>query len=106
MTTAPQQHHPRRKIEILTPMPLLARVVALLKQHGVPGHTVLPALSGRGSQGAWDRGHVSDAETCVLVVAVMAVERADAVFGALAPLLADAGVAWMSDVEVLRGEKY
>ncbi|SOD96469.1 DUF190 domain-containing protein [Caenispirillum bisanense] len=106
MTAAPRPHHPRRKIEILTPMPLLGRVVALLKQHGAPGHTVLPALSGRGGEGTWDRGHVSDAETCVLVVAVMAAERADPLFDALAPLLADAGVAWMSDVEVLRGEKY
>lgn len=102
----PHPHHRRRKIEILTPLPLLGRVTALLKAHGVPGHTVLPALSGQGAQGHWDRGHVSDAETCVLVVAVMSADRADPLFDALAPLLADAGVAWMSEVEVLRGEKY
>lgn len=100
------QHHPRRKIEILTPLPLLNRVTALLKTHGASGHTVLPALSGRGGHGQWDRGHVSDAETSVLVVSVLAADRADQLFDALAPLLADAGVAWMSEVEVLRGEKY
>lgn len=96
----------RRKIEILTPMPLLSRLRALLRQHGASGHTVLPALAGQGANGSWDRGHVSDAETCVLVVCVLAAEPADQLFDALGGLLADAGVAWMSDVTVLRGEKY
>lgn len=102
----PHPHYRRRKIEILTPVPLLNRVTALLRAHGATGHTVLPALSGRGIHGQWDRGHVSDAESCVLVVSVLAPDRADALFDALAPLLRDAGVAWMSEVEVLRGEKY
>ncbi len=104
--TATRPHHPRRKIEILTPMPLLNRVTALLKAHGASGHTVLPALAGQGTKGRWERGHATDAETCVMVVSVLGADRADALFDALAPVLADAGVAWMSDVEVLRGEKY
>src|SRR4028119_1623238 len=49
----------RKRIEILADAPLVPRVVAALKQAGIRGHTVLPALSGTGRSGDWRAGRLT-----------------------------------------------
>lgn len=97
----------RRKVEILADQPLLRRIIALVEECGVTGHSVLPVAEGSGQGGRWVSDAITGAETKVMVVTITTEEQAGRLLAALAPLLASHGLlVWTSEVEVIRAEKY
>ena len=102
------QMHRKKRIEIVLEAPLRKRLTDLLEREAVRGFTVLPAISGLGHKGSWDReGLVSDAGQMIVVVCIVDPGRADALIEAVYALLArQIGIVTISDVEVIRTEKF
>lgn len=97
----------RKRIEILTDAPLVPRIAAACEVAGIIGHTVIPALSGRGRSGIWSEDRLSGAQSKVMVLAVASAERADALLDALAPVLdSHRLLVSVGDVAVIRGERF
>lgn len=97
----------RKKIEITVEAPLLARVEALLAAAGVRGHTIVPVQAGRGETGEWREGMLTRAEQMVLIYAITSEQTAHAVLDGLKEVLKTwSGVVCLSDVEVIRGERF
>ena len=100
--------HPKKRIEIVVEAPLRKRLLTLLDREGVNGYTVLPAIEGRGEETDWQRdGQVSLAGQMLMVVCIVDPSRADEVVEAVYNLLArQFGIVTISDIEVIRGEKF
>jgi PII-like signaling protein len=88
--------------------PSLRRLTDLLDRLEVAGYTVLPALAGRGSRGAWSReGLVTEAGRMVIVICVLDASRVDAVLEEVYALVRrQIGIIIVSDVAVIRGERF
>ncbi len=101
------QTHTRRRIEIIAEMAIAPMIEELLITKGASGYTVLQASEGRGTGGAWREGIVSSAESKVMIIVYLRRELADDVLSALRPILdLYAVVAAVTDIEVLRGNKF
>lgn len=99
--------HARKKLEIIVDKLHLERVVALLEVHGVRGHTVLPSVSGKGTRGSWVPDRLTAADDRVLLMAVMDGVTAEGLLDDLGPLFNRIpGVAFVSDVQVLRPDRF
>ncbi|MGF1465768.1 MAG: P-II family nitrogen regulator [Sandaracinaceae bacterium] len=99
--------HPRKKLELIIDRPHLPRYLRLLEQRGVNGYTVLPALGGRGTRGEWKDGGLTDAADRVVVVAVLSEPTLEVLMLDLDALFEDfPGIVFVSDVEVLRAERF
>lgn len=97
----------RKRIEILTDGPLVPRIAEACEVAGISGHTVIPALSGRGRSGNWSEDRLSGAQSKVLVLAIASADRADALLEALAPVLdSHRLIVCVGDVAVIRGERF
>ena len=97
----------RKRIEILTDGPLVPRIAAACEAVGINGHTVIPALSGRGRAGNWSEDRLSGAQSKVIILAIASTARADALLDALGPLLESQGLlVTVGDVAVIRGERF
>jgi hypothetical protein len=97
----------RKKLEIIIEAPLLGRVEALLGASGARGWSVFASLAGHSSHGDWRSDGLSDAQDKRLVIAVVSEAAAQAALDALAAFFQDyPGVVYVSDVTVLRGEKF
>ncbi|MBA4795347.1 P-II family nitrogen regulator [Phenylobacterium sp.] len=97
----------RKKLEIVIEAPVLRRVEAFLSEAGVRGWTVLPSLAGAGDSGEWRSGDFTPGQEKRLILALVSSEAAEKVLARLADFFADyPGVVAVSDVEVLRGEKF
>ncbi len=101
-----QTHHATR-IEIFIELPALKRLSRQLDDSGVTGYSVLPVLAGQGRSGAWTReGEVSAAGGMVMVVAVVASERADSVLESVFEVVSrHIGLVSVSDCRVVRPER-
>lgn len=96
----------RKRIEILADAPLLPRLVDALRESGVTGHTVLPALSGAGATGRWSDDGLTGTGKLV-IMAITAADHADTLVDQLAPLLdSHRLLLTLSDVEVVRGDRF
>jgi hypothetical protein len=96
-----------KRVEILADAPLVPRIAAACVASGITGHTVIPALSGRGRGGSWNAEHVTVAETKVMVVAIASATKAQALIDALSPVLDSHRLMLViSDVAVLRGARF
>ena len=96
----------RKRLEILADAPLVPRVVAALKQAGIGGHTILPALSGAGRRGEWSEERLTGA-TKQMVVAIGSDAHAQAFVDAIAPLLdSHRLLLTIADVAVVRGDHF
>ena len=98
----------KKQIQIICERPILKRVQRHLAKAGVKGYTVLPALSGSGSEGDWDRdGMIGDAGQMVMVLVVLDNEDLDRVltdiFDVVSPQM---GVITISDVAVVRPDRF
>jgi nitrogen regulatory protein PII len=98
----------KKQIQIICERPILKRVRRHLANNGVKGFTVLPALSGSGSEGEWDReGMVGDAGQMVMVLVVLDADDLDRVltdiFDVVSPQM---GVITISDVAVVRPDRF
>ena len=97
----------RKKLEIIVEAPVLRRVEGFLSEAGVRGWTVLPSLAGAGDSGEWRSGDFTPGQEKRLILALVSSEVAEKVLERLADFFADyPGVVAVSDVEVLRGEKF
>ena len=98
----------KKQIQIICERPILKRVQRHLAGNGVKGFTVLPALSGLGSEGEWDReGMVGDVGQMVMVLVVLDAADLDRVltdiFEVVSPQM---GVITISDVSVVRPDRF
>jgi len=102
-----RQRYVKKRLEIIVENALVRRVLNLLQKEGARGYTVLPASSGIGDAGAWQRDDITPAlgRTAILVIADedQALRLAEAAYD----LLADhATMILLSDVEVFRDDQY
>ncbi len=99
--------HKKKKLEIIAEAALLPRLVDLLDEQGVKGHTVLPVLAGHGHSGAMGATDLNTALAMRLLVAVMDGPTADALLTEIHALLGDyRAVVLVSDIEVLREDYF
>ncbi len=100
--------HARKQMTVICEAPVLRRITRILDAVPVSGYTVFPALSGKGSEGAWDRDNwTGDSGRMVMVVSVMSVEQAaTAVDQIHAAIAAQMGIVTIADVEVLRPDRF
>lgn len=97
----------RKKLEIIVEAPVLRRVEGILAEAGVRGWTVLPSLEGHGAGGDWSSGDFTPGQEKRLVLAVASAETADRALERLAAFFNDyPGIVVVSDVEVVRGERF
>lgn len=97
----------RSKIEIICDQPLVRRVIAIANGIGVRHHTVIPALSGHGDAGPWSDDQLSAASAKVMICLVMNGEAAELLIAQLEPVLNSHSIrVWVSEVQVLRPERY
>jgi PII-like signaling protein len=100
--------HPRKQLTVICELPVASRITRLLDEVPVTGYTVIPAISGAGSEGAWTReGMIGDYGRMVVILSIMSVEQAnealERIVKALKPQM---GIVTVSDVEVLRPELF
>lgn len=100
--------YPKKRIDIMIERPLLARVTELLDDLEVGGYTVLPALAGRGKDGAWHRdGVIGRAGALVMVFCILDADRVEAVLSPIFDLVKEQiGVVTVSNVEVIRPDHF
>ncbi len=101
-----QTHHATR-IEIFIELPALKSLSRQLDRSRVTGYSVLPVLGGQGRSGPWTRdGEVSAAGGLVMVVAVVASERAESVLESVfAVVKRHIGLVSVSDCRIVRPER-
>lgn len=97
----------RIRVEVLFDRPLLYELEAAATAAGLTGHTLIPALGGRGHAGSWSEDMVIGAESKIIFMTITADEKAEAFVSALSPLLDSHRLLVMvSEVTVVRGSKF
>jgi len=97
----------RKKVEILADQPLVRRIVEVVKRCGVTGWTVLPVTAGGGRLNAWSDDQIAGASAKALVFTITTEAHARELVEALTPLLDSHGLlVWVTDVEVIRPERF
>ena len=102
------QTHQKKRIEIIIEAPLQKRLLDLLNRYEVKGYTVLPVAAGGGIETSWQRGgQVSAAGQMVMVVCIVDPGQAETIVeGVYGLLTRQHGIVSLSDVEVIRGERF
>lgn len=99
--------HKRKKIEIVIEAALLRRVTERLERRGVAAYTVVQGLEGRGTAGAWNEDQLTGAFQKLIVIAITREEKVAGVLEDLSAFFASyPGIVCVSDVEVIRGERF
>jgi len=98
----------KKRIDIIVEAPLVSRVIAIFDEHDVSGYTVIPAISGRGNVGLWQRdSHARRISSAVLIFCVVDESREDELLEPLFELVSrQIGIITVSDVRVIRGDKF
>lgn len=97
----------RTRVEVLFDRPLLLELEAAAEAAGITGHTLIPALGGRGHAGRWSEDMVIGAESKIIFMTITVSEKADLFVGALSPLLDSHRLLVMvAEVSVVRGSKF
>jgi nitrogen regulatory protein PII len=100
----------KKRIEIFVEAPFLERLTSKLDKQKVPGYTVMPAVSGRGSSStsAWKRdGSVSQAGVMMCVVLIIDAKLVEPLMEEVFPPLArQIGIISISDTTVVRPERF
>lgn len=99
---------PKKRIEIMVEAPLMNRVITILDDLEVSGYTVMPAIAGRGNDGAWHRdGQVGRVGSVVQVFCIVDPEREDDILEPLFRLVSrQIGIVTVSDVRVVRSDHF
>lgn len=101
------QTHAARRVEIIIEAPMESRLTEALIKAGVTGFTVLPVLGGSGRSGHWTREGQVGRAGMVAVICLIRPERVDAMLeAAFAVVERHIGVVSVSDVEVMRAERF
>ncbi len=100
--------HDRKRIELIIERMAYKRACRVLETSGVTGYTVLPALAGFGGGNRWQRDtDMSASRDMVMIITIADEARTTAALESLEDLLGDhIGVVSVSDVEVLRPERF
>ncbi|WP_230530545.1 DUF190 domain-containing protein [Microvirga roseola] len=102
------QTHLKKRVEIVVEYPALKRLLDRLDRAQVTGYTVIPALAGRGHDGAWSsEGLAGDAGRMVMVICITDPARLDPVLDEVYAVVArQIGIVAVSDVQVIRSEHF
>ena len=96
-----------KRIEVVIEANMAQQAIALAVENGVRGYSILPVLGGKGDLGVWKSGELSDAFDYVCIFAITQEDTARKWVAALGEVLTDySGIVAMSDVDVLRVEKF
>lgn len=98
----------KKRIEIIIEEPILRRLTDAMVAQNVTGYTIIPALGGRGSEGAWHRENaLSPAGHMVMLVCILDESRVEKVLEAAYRIVSrQIGIVTISDVEVVRSELF
>ena len=102
------KYYLKKRIDIIVEAPLMRTLTNTLDQARVPGYSALPILEGRGMLNAWSSaGQISDAANMVALLCIVDAAHADEVVDAVFAAIRDRiGFVTMSDVFVLRPERF
>lgn len=102
------QTHKAKRVVITIETIMQRRLTDTLKGAGVTGYSILPVLGGSGRSGAWSRdGQISRANGMVQVICIIKPDRLDGLLEAAFEVVEKhIGVVTISDVEVLRAERF
>ena len=102
------QTHKAKRVVITIEAIMQRRLTDALEGAGVTGYSILPVLGGSGRSGAWSRdGQISRASGMVQVICIIKPERQDALIEAAFDVVEKhIGVVTITDVEVLRAERF
>ena len=102
------QTHKAKRVVITIEAIMQRRLTDALLGAGVTGYSILPVLGGSGRSGEWSRdGQVSRASGMVQVICIIKPERMDVMLEAAFEVVdKHIGVVTISDVEVLRAERF
>jgi PII-like signaling protein len=100
--------HTKKRIELIIEKMAWKRAGRVLEGAGLTGYTVVPALAGYGGGNRWQRdADISAANDMVLMVSIGSSERVEKALVEIENLLgAHIGVVSVSDVQVLRDERF
>lgn len=99
--------HKRKRLEFILERSSLPRLFELFERSGVEGHTQIPVLEGQGQHGRHYNTRVLSVYDAVMVLAVVAEDTAAKVLEESRDIVDEQiGVVFVSDVEVLRGERF
>ena len=97
----------RKRIEILADTPLLPRVIAIMRDVGISGWSLIRVDAGEGRGGAWQHDELTGAAAKTIVIAIASAERAVALTERITPLLdSHRLLLTIGDVAVVRGERF
>lgn len=98
----------KKRLEAFVESPVLHRYIGILEDEGVRGYSVLPVVSGAGTDGVWSReGSVTAAGQMVAVVCIVSEETVEPLLDkAFAMLSRHMGIVSVSDCEVMRGDRF
>lgn len=102
------QTHKAKRVVITIETIMQSRLTYALIGAGVTGYSILPVLGGSGRSGQWSRdGQISRANGMVQVICIIKPERLDVLLDAAFEVVEKhIGVVTISDVEVLRAERF
>ena len=96
----------RKKLDIFVERHALPHIEAMLGEAGFKGWSVFIGAEGAGAHGAWRQTGVADAEAC-LVIAIGGEIATDSALDWLSDYFRTyPGVASVSEVSVMRGERF
>ncbi len=100
--------HKAKRVVITIEAIMQKRLTNALETSGVTGYSILPVLGGSGRSGAWSRdGQISRANGMVQVICIIKPERLDGLLDAAFDVVdKHIGVVTISDVEVVRAERF
>jgi hypothetical protein len=102
------KYHPKKRIDIVVEAPLMRTLTSTLDQARAPGYSLLPIVEGRGMLNAWSSaGQISEAANMMALLCIVDAAHADEVVDAVFAAIRDRiGFVTMSDVFVLRPERF
>jgi nitrogen regulatory protein PII len=102
------QTHKAKRVVITIEAIMQKRLTDALESAGVTGYSILPVLGGSGRSGAWSReGQISRASGMVQVICIIRAERLDGLLDSAFEVVdKHIGVVTISDVEVVRAERF
>ena len=101
------QLYKKKKLQIIVEQPFALEVLDIAEHNGARGYTLVPDVSGKGRHGRRGHGDVIDMLDNVLIIIITEEDIAHKILEEMLPFMEDyTGIAYMSDVEVLRDKHY
>jgi nitrogen regulatory protein PII len=101
------QLHRKKRIEIVVEAAVTPALIEALRNLGVSGYTIFPALAGSGHHGRWSENAMTAAMQMQAVMIIASPDLTDSLIDSLRPLLSTyKAILMVSDVEVIRGDHF